>query len=320
MKAIFLFPGQGAQYRGMALDLWEKSESVRVLFELAADSMGSGVNNIKNVLATADDEMLKRTDVSQPLITLVNLAAAAYLAERGVNPVACAGFSLGEYAALASAGVITAEDCFRLVDARGRAMQEAVNRINQRKNAPGMAAVLGIDSMQVEVFIAEWNIPGLFAANFNAKRQTVVSGTAEALAEAETRFKSAGARRFVRLAVAGPFHSPLINEAAARFAPVLEKTTFKNPAIPLFSNVTGNRVKTGVEAKQLALAQIASPVRWTREEASLAASVTFDAVLETGPGSVLANLWKDTGNTIPCFAAGTAETIEHLTALNAVDG
>jgi [acyl-carrier-protein] S-malonyltransferase len=310
----------------MGLDFHKASGEVRTLFALASDMMGRDMGEL---LETADDETLKRTDISQPVITLANLAAAAFLKERGVIPSGCAGFSLGEYAALVISGVISAEDCFRLVKARGRAMQESVDRIKAESAArmagpkvpgtpdavePGMAAVIGLAPAQVEVLIARWTaegLSGLYGANFNSPRQVAVSGTAAALAEAQERFKAAGARRVLRLPVAGPFHSPLLADAAEKFAPFLEEVSFKDPAVPLYSNVSGKPVHTGAEAREFALKQITSPVRWIEEEEAIAASGT-GAVLETGPGKVLQGLWKETGSALPCYAAGTVEAVEEL--------
>jgi [acyl-carrier-protein] S-malonyltransferase len=312
-QVVFVFPGQGAQYRGMGLDFEEKSREGKKLFELASDIIGSDMHSL---LLDGDDNALKRTDVSQPAITLVNLVAAAYLAERGVKPRGCAGFSLGEYAALVVAGVISPEDCFKLVKVRGEAMQSAADRLGSESDAPGMAAVLGLAPERVEALIAQWRtegFAGLYAANINSPRQVVVSGTAEALGVAETRFKEAGARRVLRLAVAGPFHSPLIADVAERFAPVLESVVFHDPVIPLYSNVSGKQVKTGMEVKQLSLRQITEPVRWVEEEAAIAVQVGgIDVVLETGPGKVLQGLWKDSGSVIPCLVAGTVADIDRL--------
>jgi [acyl-carrier-protein] S-malonyltransferase len=146
----------------------------------------------------------------------------------------------------------------------------------------------------------------------------VVSGTAAALAEAEGRFKEAGAKRFIRLPVAGPFHSPLIAGAAEKFRPVLEKTPFKDPVIPLYSNVTGKRVASGEEAKNLALAQITSPVRWTDEEKALNSEGGITVALETGPGKVLQGLWKDSGSPLPCYPAGTLASIDALADISQI--
>ncbi|MDR0563192.1 MAG: ACP S-malonyltransferase [Spirochaetaceae bacterium] len=306
-RAVFLFPGQGAQYRGMGLDFREKSRACAELFRMASDILGKDMTAL---LRDSDDETLKRTDVSQPAITLVNLAAAGYLMEQGILPGACAGFSLGEYAALTVTGVISPEDCFKLVKARGEAMQASADRIGAGENAPGMAAVLGLAPERAEALIAEWKIPGLYAANINSPRQMVASGTAEALAEASIRFKEAGAKRVIRLAVAGPFHSPLIADAAERFSPILESVPFHDPVIPFYSNVSGGQVLAAGEAKRLSLRQITEPVRWVAEETAVAGSI--GAALETGPGKVLSGLWKDFGSPVPCYSAGTVADIDIL--------
>ncbi|MDR2618248.1 MAG: ACP S-malonyltransferase [Treponema sp.] len=317
---FFLFPGQGAQYQGMALDLLESGGAgIKRLFELASDSSGRDMK----ALMREEAGTLKRTDISQPAITLANLAAAAYLAEKGVSPSGCAGFSLGEYAALTAAGVISAEDCFALVTERGKAMQEAAEKLSAADGgAPGMAAVIGLAPEQVEALIAGWKeekLPEgqeLWAANINSHRQTVISGTARALKNGAARFSEAGARRVVPLAVAGPFHSPLMEEAALAFKPFLEKAAFRDPVLPLYSNVSGKQVHSGEEAKRLALAQITSPVRWTDEEKAIQEAGGFGACLETGPGAVLRGLWKDSGSPVPCYPAGTAEDIKKLFATN----
>jgi len=178
-----------------------------------------------------------------------------------------------------------------------------------------MAAIIGLAPEQVEALIAEWSAAGLkdlYAANINSPKQLAVSGTAAALTEAEARFKEAGAKRVIRLQVAGPFHSPLLADAAEAFAPALEAVTFNDPKIALYSNVAGKLVTSGAEAKKLALLQITSPVRWVQEEAALIAAGGFAACLEVGPGKVLQGLWKDSGSELPCYAAGTVEDIGKL--------
>ncbi|MDR1802965.1 MAG: ACP S-malonyltransferase [Treponema sp.] len=315
-NAFFLFPGQGAQFPGMALDLLEGGgENVKRLFSLASEIFGK---DMIGVLRDSSPEELKKTDVSQPAITLANLAAAAYLAEKGIKPVGAAGFSLGEYSALAVAGVIGVEDCLSLVARRGVAMQAAIDRINQNDpKPPGMAAVIGLAPERVEALIAEWKKDGLTAlnaANINSPGQVAVSGSAATLEEAEKRFKEAGAKRFMRLQVAGPYHSPFMKEAAAEFDAHLDKAHFSDPAIPIFSNVTGRQIQSGEEAKTLAHRHILEGVRWTDEEAAIAL-LKPEALLEVGPGKVLQGLWKDTGNEIPCHGAGSAVEINDLSKI-----
>ena len=320
-KAFFLFPGQGAQYPGMALDfLSSGNAAVASLFKTASEIFGKDAK----ALLESEADVLKRTDVSQPAITLTNLSAAAYLAEKGIGPAGCAGFSLGEYAALATAGVISIEDCFLLVNERGKAMQAAVDEMEARgksadgKNVPGMAAVMGLEPGKVEALIAEWKASGnaaiqeIYAANINSPKQTVVGGTAEALTEAEALFTAAGARRYMRLQVNCPFHTPLLAGAAAQFLPFLDKVLFKDPQVPVFSNVSGKRVSSGEEAKKMALAQITNPVRWFEELSSIAALGGIDCLLEAGPGKVLQGLWKDSGSALPCHSAGTVADIDKL--------
>ncbi|MDR0596918.1 MAG: ACP S-malonyltransferase [Treponema sp.] len=309
-KAAFLFPGQGAQYPGMALDFLGASPAARELFALASDAMGK---DMEDLLRSSDEELLKRSDIAQPAVTLANLCAAALLRERGLSPAAVAGHSLGEYAALVGASVIGAADCFRLVAARGRAMQETVERIAGQggDNAPGMIAVLGLAPERVEELVRTAGIPDLYAANFNSPKQVAVAGTAAALAAAEALFKEAGARRALRLQVAGPFHCPLMAEAADKFGPALEAARFGDPAIPLFSNVTGRAIGSGAEAKELAFKQITFPVRWIACESAVAAS-GVEALLETGPGKALQGLWKDSGSDLPVYAAGKLEDIDTL--------
>jgi [acyl-carrier-protein] S-malonyltransferase len=321
-KAFFLFPGQGAQYPGMALDLLESAshscavKRIKRLFSLASEIAGK---DMAELLRNSSPEELKPTDISQPTITLANLAAAAYLTEKGIRPTGAAGFSLGEYSALAATGVISEEDCLFLVTKRGNAMQAAIDRImKDGSQAPGMAAVIGLAPEQVEALIAEWKkdgLTGLNAANINSPRQVAVSGSAVALEEAEKRFKAAGARRFMRLAVAGPYHSPFMKEAAEEFDGALDTIQFKDPALPLFSNVTGKQIESGEEAKALAHRHILEGVRWTDEEAALS-FLRPEALLEVGPGKVLQGLWKDTGSAIPCYAAGTAAEINELAKEN----
>jgi len=321
-NVVYLFPGQGAQYSGMAMDLLE-SDAVKVLFNTASEVFGKDVKE----MLQSDADNLKRTDVSQPAITVANLAAAEFLKDKGFTPAACAGFSLGEYAALVCAGVISAADCLRLIKARGEAMQKTCDRLREASGgdaaaAPGMAAVVGLAPATIEELIAKWSKEGLkdlYAANINSPKQLAVSGTAAALAEAETRFKEAGARRVIRLQVAGPFHSPLMADATEAFRPALEAVTFHDPVIAVFSNVTGKKISSGDEAKKLALQQITSPVRWVEEESAIAGG-GYEACLEVGPGKVLQGLWKDaspadgaaTAGGIPVFAAGTAEDIGKL--------
>ena len=310
----FLFPGQGAQYQGMALDLME-SPRVQQLFARASEIQGL---DMAELIAHSDAEALMPSDISQPAITLANLAAAAYLEDLDIRPRICAGFSLGEYAAMVCAGILEAADCLSLVKARGRVMQEAAEQIARgasSRSRPGMSAVIGLTPELVEELLIQWRRDGLielYGANFNSPKQVVVSGTAAALEIAAQRFLEAGAKRIVPLKVAGPFHSPFMADAAAAFALVLDSVEFRDPRIPCYSNVTGALIRSGAEAKALAVRHITEPVRWTAEEKALAERGDLDGVAEVGPGQVLQGLWRDAKHPIPIFPAGTVADIQNL--------
>lgn len=304
----FLYPGQGAQYPNMGTDLFEHSDSVKELFTKAADITGI---DVKKLLfeGTADD--LKKTDNTQVAITLVNLAATKVLQEKGFTPAGCAGFSLGEYAALATAGIVSEEDVFALVKKRGEAMQAACEGLISTAGETGMAAVLSLAPEAIEEIIATSGIKDVYMANYNSPAQTVLSGVSEGLMALEPLLKEAGARRVAHLKVSGPFHSPLLNDARENFEEFLGGIEFKNPTMPLFSNVTGDIITEGEEAKKLCGLQIVSPVKWIDIEKKIMEK-GFTMGLEAGPGKVLCGLFKALDRSFKCSPAGTIENISAI--------
>jgi [acyl-carrier-protein] S-malonyltransferase len=309
MKSCFIFPGQGAQYPGMARDLWENSAGVKELFQRASDGLGL---DMKALLFDSTQEELKATDRTQVAMTLASLSAAQVLGERGVKPQACAGFSLGEYAALCCAGVISPEDVFSIVKLRGVIMEKAARALDAAGGAeagtPGMAAVLGLPAEKVmDVLEGLADFP-VFLSNYNGPTQSVISGTAEGLARAEAGLKAAGAKRIVRLQVSGPFHSPLMAEARSELDAALAPFAFHDPAVPVYSNVTGERIATGAEARELCGRQLVSPVRWVAEEERLIGD-GCDRFYEAGPGTVLTGLLRGLRPDVRCSPSGTHEAI-----------
>ncbi|HEY9593466.1 MAG TPA: ACP S-malonyltransferase [Spirochaetia bacterium] len=305
MKTCFLFPGQGAQYPGMAKDLWEASAGVKELFSKASKAAGT---DMRALLFDASAEDLKATDKTQIAITLASLCSSTALRERGVTSAGCAGFSLGEYAALAEAGVIRFADLFPIVRIRGELMEKAARALDATDGAPGMAAVLGLAAEDVAAAVETLAGAGVHVANYNSPTQVVVSGTAKGLSRAEETLKARGARRFVRLQVSGPFHSPLMEAARVEFQRALAPFSFSDPILPVYSNVTGKRIASGAEARELCVTQLVSPVRWVTEEQTLLAD-GFDRFLETGPGTVLTGLLRSLTPQAACAPAGTLEGI-----------
>jgi [acyl-carrier-protein] S-malonyltransferase len=305
MKTCFLFPGQGAQYPGMAKDIFETSQETRRLFDIASDACQT---DMKKLLFESDETVLKETKNTQIAMVLAESAAALCAREHGLSPSGFAGFSVGEWPALAEAQVISRFDMFRLVAERGRLMDEA----GKRSGGSSMSAVLYLAPEKIEETIAQAGLKQVWVANYNSPVQCVISGTESELAIAEDTLKAAGAKRVIRLKVSGAFHSPLMAQAAEAFAEIIAGVNFSDPQAALFSNVTGARIGSGAEAKRLAVAQITSPVRWIDEERSIAAE-GFDRCVETGPGTVLAGLWKASGSSIPCLAGGTLNDISSMT-------
>ncbi len=302
MKTLFLFPGQGAQYPGMGKDFHDANAEVRALFELASEV--SKIDLRKLIFEGTEDD-LKRTVNTQLSVALIDRAASLMLRNRGIAPSGAAGFSLGEWPALAEAGVLEEAEMFRLLKIRGELMDAAVERTGR---PCGMSAILFLDPGVVAKTIEETGNGEVFAANFNSPVQVVISGTEDALAKAETLLKEKGAKKVVRLRVSGPFHSPLLAYAREGLAEAVSAVAFKDPAIALYANTTGARVMSGADAKRLAAEQVTAAVRWTDEEAAMAAD-GYGRAVEAGPGNVLQGLWKAAVKDIPCLGANTLDLL-----------
>ena len=317
-KYAFLFPGQGAQAPGMVKDVADTFPAAKAVLNAMSEIAGV---DVPKLLWESTAEDLARSDNSQLAIAAASLALMAALKDKGLTPAAAMGFSLGEFPALYAAGVLSFEATVKTVRNRGLIMQRVCEKI-ATENAgqePGMTAVLGLPPDKVKQ-IAD-GISEAYAANMNSVRQTVVSGTAAALDAVEQAAKEAGAKRAVRLKVAGPFHCPLMQEAADEFGSFLEGVEFSDPSptVALYSNVTGKRVTSGAEAKRNAVLHLTNPVLWTDEEANLFSMIEESgtdkwAVLEVGPGKVLSGLWRDASLAakLPPVVVNTAEAVTSL--------
>ncbi len=294
----------------MGRDLWDSCDRVKDLFQRASEVTAM---NLVKLLFEGTEEELKATDKTQLAVTLVNIAAREVLDELGVEAAGCAGFSLGEYSALYDAGVLELDDLFTVVKARGKLMEKASRHLDSEQGHPGMAAVLGLPADEALAVLATCREAGqeIYLANHSSPMQIVLAGTTEGLESARERFEEAGAIRYIILRVSGPFHSPLMEEARADLAEALAAYTFKDPIKSVYANVTGKRIQTGQEAKDLCVKQVVTTVRWVDSEQSILDD-GYERILEVGPGRVLSGLWKSFHKPMRCKTAGTLEDIETL--------
>ena len=280
MKA-YIFPGQGAQFTGMGLDLYESSTVAQALFEQANEILGF---SITDVMFEGSAEALKQTKVTQPAIFLHSVILATVLGD-AFQPAMVAGHSLGELSALVTNKVLSFEDGLQLVSKRALAMQKAC------EVAPStMAAVLGLEDSLVETICNE--IEGIVvAANYNCPGQLVVSGETSAVEKACAIFTEQGARRALMLPVGGGFHSPMMEPARAELAAAIEATTFSNPLCPIYQNVTASAVTNPLDIQKNLIAQLTAPVRWTQSVQQMIADGGTEFI-EVGPGKVLQGLLR----------------------------
>ena len=274
-KKAYIFPGQGSQFPGMGQELYPGHKA---LMESANDILGFRITDIM-FNGTADD--LKATRVTQPAIFLHSVVLAK---SQAGAPDMVAGHSLGEFSALVAAGALSFEDGLKLVSLRAQAMQECCEM------QPGsMAAIIGLPDATIEEICA--GIPGVVPANYNSPGQVVISGEDAAIDAACEALKAAGAKRALKLAVSGAFHSPLMEPAREKLARAIEATPFQAPLCPVYQNVTAAPTMDSAVIKENCLKQLTSPVKWTQTILNMAADGATEFV-ELGPGTVLTGLVK----------------------------
>lgn len=277
----YIFPGQGAQFVGMGLDLYEKSTEAKALFEAANGILGFSITDI---MFSGTDEDLKQTKVTQPAIFLHSVILSKVLG-KNFAPQMVAGHSLGEFSALVANGTLSFEDGLQLVAKRAAAMQKACEL------QPGtMAAVLGLEDAKVEELCA--TIDGIVTpANYNCPGQLVISGELKAVEAACEKMKEAGAKKALILSVSGAFHSVLMKPAEEELAAAIEQTAFHKPLCPVYQNVTTTAVSDENAIKTNLIKQLTAPVKWTQSVQQMIADDATEFI-EVGPGKVLQGLVK----------------------------
>jgi [acyl-carrier-protein] S-malonyltransferase len=303
-RAVFLFPGQGSQFVGMGKALYDASETARAVYAEANEALGI---DLAAISFEGPDEELTKTKNTQPAILTHSVAAQRMLAERGIEPRAAAGHSLGEYSAYVAAGALAFADAVRLVRRRGELMYEA------GLARPGtMAAILGLEGDAVEALCEGVKEGVVRAANLNSPGQVVISGEPAGVEAAMEAARAAGAKRTIPLNVSGAFHSPLMESAYTGLKAALAEVTIEPASIPVVANATA-AVVTEPEAIRESLAkQLLSAVRW---EASMRLLIEDPGppFLEVGPGKVLKGLLRAVDRGARCDSVGEPAEIEEVT-------
>jgi len=283
-RLAFLFPGQASQSVGMDKFLRNYPDAVDFLDRI--DEM-TGVHKLSEIIANGPVEILTRTDNVQPAITMISIATMNVLVAAGVKPEGTAGHSLGEYAALVTAGILLPGIAAKLTRIRGELMQECADR-----HPGGMLALIGIGLKDARKCVEEASAIGpVGIANVNSDGQVVISGARDALKKAGELCKEMGARKIIPLQVSGAWHSPLMKDAAKGLESALDDAGFYEPEIPVVANVTADLIRSGDEAKRLLKEQVMSPVLWADSIKKLQRS-GFDTFIEVGPGKVLQGLMR----------------------------
>jgi [acyl-carrier-protein] S-malonyltransferase len=299
-KIAFLYPGQGSQQPGMGADLLTDPEAS----DLCDKCASTADVDLRHLLTAAGDDELRLTQNAQPALCFVGLGLTLLLRRRGIEPVAAAGHSVGEYTALAAAGAVGAPQVIKAVVERGKAMAEAAPA-----GTSSMAAVLGLDAPAVEVALAGMN--DAWPANYNTPTQTVIAGTMAGLEAATKRLQAAGAKRVLPLNVSAAFHTPLMAPAAERLRAALDRIEWRAPRIPVMANLTGRPHQGGDRIPQVMEMQLRSPVRWAACVLMLA-ELGCDTFIEVGPKRALTGMMRELAPTASATAVGTPDAVSQL--------
>ena len=299
-KIAFVFPGQGAQYTGMAKDFYEKYAVSRKVFENASKASGLDVE----ALCFEENDRLNITEYTQIAMLTAEIAILRAVEEAGIRSQVNAGLSLGEYGALVASGVMKEEDAFTVVRKRGIFMQEAY------PTGGAMSAVLGTDAELIEKICNETQ--GIVSiANYNCPGQIVITGEETAVAAAGEALKAAGARRVIPLKVSGPFHCELLKGAGEKLGQELEKVEIQSFTVPYVTNVTAQYVTGPEQVKELLVSQVSSSVRWQQSVENMIRQ-GVDTFVEIGPGRTLAGFMRKIDRNVKVYNIQTVEDAEKV--------
>ena len=305
VKIAFVFPGQGSQFVGMGKDFYDHYSEARNLFEEANEILQY---DISRICFDGPEDTLRLIENTQPALLIHSIMALKILRENGINSVLAAGHSLGEFSALVAAGALKFQDAVRLVNLRGKFMQEAVP-----VGIGSMAAIIGLPIEKIQELCerVSSNSNLVQPANLNSPVQTVIAGYKEAVEKVSKDALTAGAKKAVVLPVSAPFHSALMKPAEIKLQKELEATEFYDLSFPVINNIEAKPIVKGNHARESLVKQVCSPVRWC-ETMQCIVDQEIDSVIELGSGKVLSGLMKRYNKTINCYQVGDSETLANL--------
>ena len=301
----WLFPGQGSQYVGMGLDLKENSEKAKEYFDISNEIMNC---DIQSIIFNGPEELLKKTEYTQPAIYIVSVITGYLLIDEGLKPTALAGHSLGEYSALAIGGAFDFTTGLKLVKSRSENMANA-----GMEKSGTMAALVGLDDETVINLCKSYEGNGVVVpANFNSPGQVVISGSIDAVKRVIKSSKDAGARMAVELNVSGAFHSPLMSPARENLAEMINSLEISDTVYPVFTNVDAKPVTKAIDIKSSLIQQLENPVLWAKSILEMK-NKGINHFIEVGPGKVLQGLNKRIDRSI------ISQGVDSITKLEQID-
>lgn len=300
-KTAFMFPGQGAQYAGMAKDFYDTVPQSRRIFEQASEELGFSMEE----LCFEKNDRLDITEYTQAAMLTASMAVLEAVKEKNIKADVYAGLSLGEYGALTAAGVMEFKDAIKVVRQRGILMQDAVPT-----GLGAMAAVIACDT-QIIKEICEKTEGIVTIANYNCPGQIVISGEKQAVEKAGEALKEAGAKRVIILNVSGPFHSPMLVTAGEKLLKVLDTVNIKNPLTPYVCNVDAEYITKKDNIRELLMKQVYSPVKWQQSVENMIKN-GVDTFVEIGPGRTLSSFVKKTDSSVKVLNVEKTEDLEKL--------
>lgn len=307
MKIGYIFPGQGTQCVGMGKDIYEKYEEAKNVYKRIDEAIEE---NIEALTYDVEAEEINQTKNTQITIYAMSMAILEILNQKGINPEAAAGLSLGEYSALTCAGAISLEDGAKIVRIRGKLMQDLAP-----KGKWAMAAIIGLEDDKVEEACIKVKDGFVRAVNYNCPGQVVISGEKEAVANAMEIAKELGARKAIELKTSGPFHTEKLKEASKELRKELEKINFNNCNIPVVKNFDGEPYKENDDMVEILSNHVINPVRF-RKSLETMLQMGIDTFVEIGPGKTLSGfvkkVCKEKGIEANVFNIESVETLENF--------